>query len=281
MQWWFGRSRIFRRSPSPPCWSTPKVRPRTSPWYSSTAVAEGQEHGRQAAEDPRHRGQGGQLKRWELGKFVAAEVRRLGTRMPDDAAELLVESLGEDLRALSAAGSSSRPTRRRPIAAEDVPRYFGGRAEVKGFAVADAALDGERRGDGAAALGDRQTGRAGTGDERLRVWAEGPGPIPLRAEGAARGRPGPRGRRTAVEAQGSRVQSRGWSPRGMATAIHAAARRMPTSRVRPATRLALERMVISVLRATTAGVDVVPDRAGEDGLPTRCRRRGRRPSEGG
>jgi DNA polymerase-3 subunit delta len=195
------------------------------------------------------------LKRWELAKFVASEVRRLGTRMPDDAAELLVESVGENLRALSAAVEQlASDLDGEPIAAEDVQRYFGGRAEVKGFAVADAALVG----DNALAL------------EHLR-WAIHNGVAPVLVTSAfasglralARFLSAPKGLREGDLARECgvqpwklkdlRVQSRGWTPAGMATAIHAVAR--ADADVKGATGdadYALERMVIAVGRAKTA-----------------------------
>ena len=84
-----------------------------------------------------------EIKAHELPRFVAGEVRGFGGRIDDDAADLLVQAVGNDLRALSAAAhqlSSDVPDG--PITAEVVKRYFGGRAEAKSFAVADHAFFG-------------------------------------------------------------------------------------------------------------------------------------------
>ena len=57
-----------------------------------------------------------------------------------------MQSVGQDLRALSAAASQlANDFRRQPLTTEMVKQYFGGRAEAKSFAVADAAIWGARR----------------------------------------------------------------------------------------------------------------------------------------
>src|SRR5687768_16381879 len=83
------------------------------------------------------------LKQYEFPRFVANEVRAHGGRIAEDAAELLVQSVGQDLRALAGAAhqlSSDFPGE--PLTVGVVKKYFGGRAEVKSFAVADAAIYG-------------------------------------------------------------------------------------------------------------------------------------------
>ena len=80
----------------------------------------------------------------EFAAWVRTELRDLGATIDDEAASLLVASVGQDLRALagaadqlaSVAGTGERVT------AEVVRRYFGGRADVRGFEIADAAIDG-------------------------------------------------------------------------------------------------------------------------------------------
>lgn len=83
------------------------------------------------------------LKSTELVGFVENEARRLSVRMDRPAAQALVDAVGADLRGL-AAGVDQLATDSDDgmIRAELVQRYFQGRAEVKGFAVADAALEG-------------------------------------------------------------------------------------------------------------------------------------------
>jgi len=84
---------------------------------------------------------------WEIPQFVSAEVRRIGGRIDPPTAQFLVDAVGHDLRSLVAAvsqlradseGSSDIPVIDRAL----IKKYFGGRAEVTSFAVADAALAG-------------------------------------------------------------------------------------------------------------------------------------------
>jgi DNA polymerase-3 subunit delta len=88
------------------------------------------------------------IKPWELPQFVAAEARRLKGRADAASAGVLVDAVGTDTRSLAAAVRQlldDSPDRLVTEAA--VRRYFGGRAEVTSFAVADDALSG--RTDGA------------------------------------------------------------------------------------------------------------------------------------
>ena len=82
-------------------------------------------------------------KPWKLAAFVTTEVRSYGGSIGDDAAAFLVDAIGTDLRALSGAAeqlvSDFSPQR---LSVELVRRYFDGRAEVKGFDIADAAIAG-------------------------------------------------------------------------------------------------------------------------------------------
>lgn len=77
-------------------------------------------------------------------EFARGEFALLGARISPDAVEFLVTAVGQDLRALAAAAdqlTSDFPGE--PITPELVKKYFGGRAEAKSFAVADAAMTGE------------------------------------------------------------------------------------------------------------------------------------------
>jgi DNA polymerase-3 subunit delta len=79
----------------------------------------------------------------EFPRFVNAEVRAHGGRIDQEAADLLVQAVGQDLRALAGAANqltSDFPAE--PLTGPIVRQYFGGRAEVKSFAIADAALAG-------------------------------------------------------------------------------------------------------------------------------------------
>lgn len=85
-----------------------------------------------------------ELKASEVPGFVTAEARALGAQMDGPAASALVTAVGADLRSLSAATEqlvSDHPGQR--IDVEIVGKYFGGRAEAKSFAIADAAIGGK------------------------------------------------------------------------------------------------------------------------------------------
>ncbi|HEY3005690.1 MAG TPA: DNA polymerase III subunit delta, partial [Kribbellaceae bacterium] len=82
-------------------------------------------------------------KAWELPQFVAGEIRALGGSADERAASALVDAVGHDLRALAGACSQLvADAGGQPVTPELVGRYFGGRAEVTSFAVADAAIAG-------------------------------------------------------------------------------------------------------------------------------------------
>lgn len=90
------------------------------------------------------------VKSWELPQFVMAEVRKQQGRIDRGTAEALVSAVGSDLRSVAAAVTQLlADTEQATITAADVQRYFAGRAEVSGFAIADQCLDGNRE----AALG--------------------------------------------------------------------------------------------------------------------------------
>jgi DNA polymerase-3 subunit delta len=165
------------------------------------------------------------LKPSEFARFVSSEARGHGARIDDDAADFLVQAVGQDLRSLSAA--AHQLTNDFPgelLTIEKVKRYFGGRAEAKSFAVADATFFGRR----AVAL------------EELR-WALEGGTAPVLVtsafaagvRGLAKYVSAPRGMREADLAREVGVppwklrtlrdQSRAWTDNGLASAITAIA----------------------------------------------------------
>ena len=188
----------------------------------------------------------------EFGRFVAGEVRAHGGRIAEDAADLLVQAVGQDLRALSAAADqlvSDFPGE--PLTGDRVRQYFGGRAEVKSFAIADAAL----------------AGRTPVALEELR-WALDNGTAAVLVtsafttglRGLARFVSAPRGLRDGDLAREAGVppwkvrvlrdQARGWEDRGLAQAIRAVAQ--ADADVKGAAgdaAFALERMVLTVTAA--------------------------------
>ncbi|GAB2748223.1 DNA polymerase III subunit delta [Nocardioides pakistanensis] len=195
------------------------------------------------------------LKPSEYSRWVAAEARSHGARMAEDAAELLVQSVGHDLRALAGACHQlANDFAGEPLTADVVKRYFGGRAEVKGFAVADAAI----------------YGRTAQALEELR-WALDNGTAPVLVtsafasglRGLARYKSAPRGLREGDLAREVGVppwklrtlrdQSRGWEEPGLVRAIQAVAQ--ADADVKGAASdasYALERMVISVATARSS-----------------------------
>ncbi len=192
------------------------------------------------------------LKRWELPKWVVAEGRQLKTRISEGAASALVDAIGDDMRALAGAVAQlDSDAGGQPIEEDLVRTYFGGRAEVKGFVVADAALDGKAP----EALEQLRWAFASRVDPVLITSAVAGG-----LRGLARFRAAPRGLREVDLAREVGVppwklrslgaQSRAWSSRGLALAIQAAAQADADVKGAAGDRLwACERLVISVVRA--------------------------------
>jgi len=75
--------------------------------------------------------------------LVYSDVRVQHRRIDQDAAQALVDALGDDLRALAAGVSQLIADVSGTITAADVRRYHSGRVETSGFEVADAAVTGE------------------------------------------------------------------------------------------------------------------------------------------
>jgi DNA polymerase-3 subunit delta len=167
-----------------------------------------------------------EVKPSRLTDFVTSEVAAHGGRIEREAADALVQAVGHDLRSLAAAADQlTNDFPGEPLTVERVGRYFGGRAEAKSFAVADAAFGGRRT----QAL------------EELR-WALDNGTAAVLvtsafaggARGVARYLAAPRGMREADLARELGVppwkvrtvrdQSRSWTPEGISAAIRAVAR---------------------------------------------------------
>jgi DNA polymerase III subunit delta len=157
--------------------------------------------------------------------FVRSEVAAAGGRIGDAAARRLVEAVGGDLRALaSAAGQLAADAEDGVVDDAEVTTYFEGRAEVKGWVVADRAVEG----------------RTADALEQLR-WALETGTDPVLVTAAlatavrllARLSGAPRGVRDADIARDLGVppwkvrilrgQLRGWTPGGLVRAIRAVA----------------------------------------------------------
>ncbi len=186
--------------------------------------------------------------------FVRHEFRAARRAISEDAARVLLDAVGADLRELAAACAQLVADTEGQIDAEAVRRYYPGRAEVSSFNVADRAVEGHTT----EAL------------EQLR-WALSVGVAPvlvtsalaqgLRALGKLSA--APRGMRPADIARDLgmppwkvdrvRQQLRGWSPEGIAAAIQAVAR--ADAAVKGAgddAAYALEAAIVSVTRARNA-----------------------------
>jgi DNA polymerase-3 subunit delta len=191
------------------------------------------------------------LKKWELPRWVVGEFRHHKTKVSESAAAALVDAVGEDLRALAGAVDQLSADADGEVSEELVRTYFGGRAEVKGFAVADAAIEGKA----AEALEQLRWAFATKVDPVLVTSAVAGG-----LRGLARYMSAPRGLRDgdlarevgvpAWKLKSLAIQSRGWSRRGLAAAIQAAAQADADVKGAAGDRMwACERLVISVIRA--------------------------------
>lgn len=186
--------------------------------------------------------------------FVRDEFRRNGGRCDEAAASALLQAVGTDLREIAAACSQLLADTDGKISAAVVARYYKGRAEVSGFAVADAAMVGDVPG----AL------------EALR-WAlhVGVDPVPIadaiadgvrtvaRVASAGRGNPYQMASSLGMPAwkiQKAQERSRGWSPEGLVDAMRAAADCNAAVKGGAEDRgYALEQAVFAVARARQAG----------------------------
>ncbi|HSV37131.1 MAG TPA: DNA polymerase III subunit delta [Nocardioidaceae bacterium] len=185
------------------------------------------------------------LKASEFPRFVSAEVRRHGGRIEEDAAELLVQAVGQDLRAL--AGAASQLAGDFPdhaLTMEVVGRYFSGRAEVKSYVIADHALYGRT----AKALEElRWALESGVGAPAIT------GSFAASVRGLARVKTGDQSGVPPWKVKILREQARGWDERGLARAITAVA--TADADVKGAgsdAAYALERMVLTICAARTA-----------------------------
>jgi DNA polymerase III subunit delta len=166
-----------------------------------------------------------ELRASEYPGFVAGEVRVHGGRIEKEAADALVQAVGQDLRSLAAAASqlvSDFPGTTLGVA--EVKQYFGGRAEAKSFAVADEAFWGRR----AAALEElRWALDAGTPAVLVTSAFAGSARAVARYLGAQRGtREADLARELGVppwKVRTVRDQSRAWSDTAVARAIRAIA----------------------------------------------------------
>ena len=186
--------------------------------------------------------------------FVKDEVRRAGGKIDPAGLAALIETVGTDLRELSAAASQLVTDNDGRVDEAAVRRYHQGKAEVTGFAVADLAVVGDRAGAMEALRWAMQLGVphvlvADALAEGVRTVAKvasaGRGD-PFRMAGDL-GMPPWKVKR----AQG---QSRGWTPAGLAEAMQiVAALNADVKGVAADADYALERAVLRVVAAHQMG----------------------------
>lgn len=158
-----------------------------------------------------------EIKPWNMPDFAVDEARRHGARLDKAAAQVLTEAVGADLRSLSAAvGQLANDFPGQRLDEEKVRRYFGGRAEVKNYEIADAILAGQRE----RALGElRWALEAGTSEVYVLTAIAGQTRTLANFVGGNREKGMPEWR-----ARKLRDQARGWSPDGLGLALQAVAR---------------------------------------------------------
>lgn len=157
-----------------------------------------------------------EVKPWEMSGFAVGEARRLGAGMDKDGAEVLVAAVGHDLRSLAAAVdqlTNDFPGER--ITEEKVRRYFGGRAEVKNYEIADAILAGNRE------LALRELRWAiESGSSEVYILSAIAGQVRSLANHVAGNR---EGGMPGWKLKTLNTQARGWSEQGLGRAIRAVA----------------------------------------------------------
>lgn len=82
----------------------------------------------------------------ERADFVRAEFRSLRMKVDDDTVTALIDAVGSDVRELAAACSQLVADTDGRVDAGAVRRYHSGKAEVKGFDIADKAVVGDVEG---------------------------------------------------------------------------------------------------------------------------------------
>lgn len=160
----------------------------------------------------------------ELRDFVVSEVRRHGGRIDDDAAARLVDVMGADLRSLASLSEQLVSDGEGHVSVTLVNSYAEGRADVKGWDIADLVVSGQP----SQALAELRWALAGGTDPVLVVGALAGSLRQLTQLAAV-----PRGQRDADVARDLKVppwkvrilrgQLRGWTGPGLAAAIRATA----------------------------------------------------------
>lgn len=185
-------------------------------------------------------------------QFLLSELKQ-GPKMSEGAIDLLLGAVGGDLRELMSAVAQLRSDVEGPLDEAAVGRYYGGRAELTGFVVADRVLDGDLAGalelsrwgvaaglaavlvTSAVADGLRSVARvASSGNASANVLAGQLGMPPWKIDKC-------------------RKQSRGWHPDGLSTALRAVATADGKVKGRSVdAQGAVEAMLVAVVAARSA-----------------------------
>jgi len=153
-------------------------------------------------------------------RFIKDEFSRAGRQITADAAQGLLDAVGNDLREIAAACTQLVADTEGRVDAAAVARYHSGKAEASGFTVADRAVEGrlpealeQLRWSLAVGTAPVLINSALAGAVRgLAVAAQPPRGVP-EAELAKRAKVPPWKLKTL------RQQARGWTPRGVAHAM--------------------------------------------------------------
>ncbi|OUZ07273.1 DNA polymerase III subunit delta [Aeromicrobium sp. PE09-221] len=162
----------------------------------------------------------------DFAGWVRSEARDLGRSIDEAAAAFLVTAVGQNLRALAGAIDQLAVTTPpgEAITLEIVRRYFGGRAEVRGYEIADAALEGRladaleraRWAEAARVAPVLVTSAFATGLRQLAQLASAPGGMRDNELASQVGAP-------PFKIRALRQQLRSWEPAGLARALQAVA----------------------------------------------------------
>ncbi len=186
--------------------------------------------------------------------FLRDELRASGRSVTEGAVSLLLDAVGGDLRELSSAAGQLLADTDGPVDEEVVARYHRGRADLKGFAVAERAVEGDLAG----ALELTRYASA-TGLPPVLVTSALAGSLrDIAVVAAARHAP------PAQVAQElgmppwkvdkARRQAQGWRPEALSTALRAVAQADADVKGGAADpQYALERALITVVQARSSG----------------------------
>ena len=187
--------------------------------------------------------------------FIRAEVSRAGGTIDGPAVEAVLEAVGNDLAELATACAQLVADSGGRVDVEVVTRYHQGPAEVTGFAVADAAVDG----NSGQALAQLRWALS-TGVSPVLVTSALASGVRQIAQVASAGRTARAGEiakdlgMPPWKVERVQRQSRGWGPEGVATALAAVAEAdaaVKGAGVDPA--YALERAVLAIAAARGTG----------------------------